>query len=181
MAMSRRLRTKLFALLIAAALWPLAASAELPPGAALPSGLGIDSDKKPVSVEAFRGKVLVVTFWASWCGPCMNELPIIENLQRSVDDQLVVVAVNIESPRKFRDVRRALHRADLELTLTNDADGSAKTAWGVGPIPQMYIIDHEGQLAHQHRGYDERQLPRFVDEINALLLRRHAALTTSDS
>ncbi|MFY8061520.1 MAG: TlpA family protein disulfide reductase, partial [Arenimonas sp.] len=67
------------------------AFADLSEGQPAPNLLGKDVKGNPVTVDAFRGKVLVVTFWASWCGPCRKELPALNALQNAVGTELIQV------------------------------------------------------------------------------------------
>ena len=137
------------------------------PGDIAPPALGLTRAGDAIETTQYAGKVLVVTFWASWCGPCRAELPILENLQRAAKGSVQVVAVNIEERDTFRVVARALSK--LTLTLTNDQYKRDAHAYGVNGIPHMVIIGKDGKILHVHRGYDEASLDGFVAEINAAL------------
>lgn len=141
-------------------------------GSPAPDSLGMDNAKRPVHVSDYRGKVVVLTFWASWCGYCLKELPILENLQRKVgSEQIAVIAINTDKDRdKYRTMRRRMK--DFQLTLTVDAnkEGIAE-AYGVSGLPHMVLVDKQGRVAYIHVGYSEESLPRFVYEINSLLER----------
>jgi thiol-disulfide isomerase/thioredoxin len=143
-------------------------------GAEPPAVLGTAPGAGRLQTSDYAGRILVVTFWASWCGPCLNEMNVLERLQREAGERLAVVSINIEGTARFRQVRRALEKR-LSLTLSHDPYGAARKAWGVGPIPHMFMIDHEGRLAYEHRGYDEGLIPTLVDQINLLLLQQQSA------
>ena len=136
-----------------------------------PQALGTGPNFSVLRTPDYAGRILVVTFWASWCGPCLHEMSVLERLQQEAGDQLAVVSVNIESLARFREVRRVLSKR-LSLTLAHDGDGSVRKAWGVGPIPHMFMIDHEGRVAYEHRGYGNDFIPSLVDEVNELLRRQ---------
>ncbi|GAB3332559.1 TlpA disulfide reductase family protein [Marilutibacter aestuarii] len=138
-------------------------------GQAPPDSLGSDRQGNALTVSQYRGKVLIVTFWASWCGPCRKELPILDRLQKVVGrDHLEVVAINLKEPRQdFLSVLRA--NRDLEVTWVHDARGKAGDRYGVSVLPNMFVIDREGRVAHVHRGYSEEMLAGFSQEILALL------------
>ncbi len=171
-------------LLSAVLLWGTAAQAA-PDGAQVgrppPQELELAADGTALSLDQFKGKVVVVTFWASWCGPCMRELPILDNVQRKVSkDRLVVVAVNIQDRQAFRAIKRAL--ADkLALTIAHDSDETVFTAWGRGGIPYLLMIDAQGKLHTKYRGYGESSLDHIVADLNALLALQAAAAPSASA
>jgi len=134
-----------------------------------PAVLGVDQHGQPVNLDALRGKVVVVTFWASWCGYCRQELPLLAHVQQVVGrDHLVVIAINYkESRRDFLSVIRANKRIDL--TYVQDTPGTVSKLYGVDSLPHMFIIDTDGKLAHRHLGYDEGTADSFVQEMLELL------------
>lgn len=139
------------------------------PGDVPPDELGPNRAGEPVTVSQNRGKVVIVTFWASWCGPCRRELPVLGKLQEVVGrDQLEVIAVNLKEPRSdFISVIR--QNPKLKLTYVHDAKGEAAGRYGVESVPHMFVIDQEGSVAHVHRGYSADMLEGFVQEIMELL------------
>jgi thiol-disulfide isomerase/thioredoxin len=136
-----------------------------------PPYLGKDAHGDAVNVENLRGKVVIVTFWATWCGYCMKELPILGNLQQVAGaSQLQVVAISHqESKDVFRQVRRRLDNLKLGLILTDDSDNSISKTYGVNGIPHMVMIGRDGRIAQVYRGYDESMLDDIVKDINGLL------------
>ncbi len=162
---SRALRV---GILCAGVLWGVANAASPAPGEIPPDLLGNGRDGEPVTVSAHRGKVVIVTFWASWCGPCRRELPILGHLQKTVGrDHLEVIAVNLNEPREdYLGLIRA--NTKLKLTFVHDK-GPAAERYGVVSVPHMFIIDREGTVAHVHRGYSPDMLEGFVQEMLDLL------------
>lgn len=138
------------------------------PGDIPPDSLGVDRKGNPVTISQHRGKVVVVTFWASWCPPCRRELPMLAHVQSIVGrEHMEVVAINVkESRRDFLRVIRA--NKGIELTYVHDL-GAVSDQYGVSGLPNMFIIDREGRVAHVHRGYSEAVFERFIEEILALL------------
>lgn len=148
-------------------------AADLParpkPGDVPPDMLGKDTDGVLRTVSGHRGKVLIVTFWASWCGPCRKELPVLAKVQAAVGrEHLEVVAVNFKEDRRtFNEVRK-LNR-DFDLTYVHDAKGTTSDSYGVNSLPNMFIIDADGRVAHVHHGYSEAVFQKFIEEMLALL------------
>lgn len=135
-----------------------------------PSDLGTAHDGgMPIDLAQYRGKVVIVSFWASWCGPCRKELPVLGHFQKVIGhDALEVIAINLKEPRRdFLGVLRA--NRNLDLTYVHDAKGVTSDLYGVEVLPNMFVIDREGKVAHVHRGYSEKMLPAFIEEIMALL------------
>ena len=130
--------------------------------------IGINMDGDAVETTQFAGKVLVVTFWASWCGPCMKELPMLEGIQKVAGkDRIQVVAINIEERDKFRKISRAL--SSFTLQITHDYGKKSSDAFGVKGIPHMLIIGRDGKVIAVHRGYSEHALDGIVEEVNTAL------------
>jgi len=136
-----------------------------------PDALGKDGNGNPVRVSDYRGKIVVISFWASWCLPCRQEMPWLARIQQQATrDKLLVVAVNWkESREKFRAIRNSLK--DIDLTLVSDANGNVGAYYGVHAIPHMVIVGRDGRIARVHVGYSADGIPELVDEINELWTR----------
>jgi len=131
--------------------------------------LGKDRQGDQVDLAQLRGKVVVVTFWASWCTYCLKELPQLDLLQKHAGDRLLkVVAVNVQdSTADYRLMTRQMK--DFGIALTRDRDGAIAEAFGVTAYPNLWIIDPQGRLAAHHRGYAEDALGSVIDDINRVL------------
>jgi thiol-disulfide isomerase/thioredoxin len=129
--------------------------------------LGTTLSGKPAKASDYAGKVVVISFWASWCSPCRKELPILEGLQVTGKGSIQVVAVNIESREVFQKAAKVL--GELHLMLANDRDDRSQHAYAVKAIPQMVIIGKDGRILDIHKGYGENSLNGIVEEINRAL------------
>lgn len=137
-------------------------------GDAAPGALGKGRDGKPVTLEQYRGKVVVVTFWASWCTYCLKELPVLDALQRHAGSLLQVVAVNVkDTPEDYRVMMRQMK--SYTLLQSRDADGGIADRYDVKGYPSLWIVDRQGRVAAHHSGYGEGMLDTIIDEINAVL------------
>lgn len=132
-----------------------------------PESLGSTRFNDPVKTTDFPGKVLVTTFWASWCGPCRAEMTALEKIQRIAKEKVQVVAVNIESRDDFRNATRSMH--DWEIKITNDPRKVAADTFGVGGIPHMLIIGRDGKVQKVHRGYSEAFLKDLIEDVIAAI------------
>jgi len=147
---------------------PAIASGKLQVGDSPPDKLGRTSTGEHVRLADYRGKIVIISFWASWCGPCRRELPVLASIQeKATRDKVVVLAVNWrQSADQFRSIKQILKKT--ELTLISDESGSAGRAYDVDAIPHMIVVGRDGKIASIHVGYSEAEIPQFVDEINDL-------------
>jgi thiol-disulfide isomerase/thioredoxin len=127
--------------------------------------VGKTFDKSEISVSQFKGKVVILTFWATWCPPCMKELPILNTIQKKVGtEDLQVISVNYKESRKtFQQVAKVFE--NNKIIITHDKRGYIGKQYGVKGIPHMLIIGHDGRVKAIHIGYDEAKLPALVEEI----------------
>lgn len=125
--------------------------------------LGLTRRGEEVSIDQFKGAVTVLTFWASWCGPCRQEMSMLNRLAEVMPDKLKVVSVNIEDRQTFKEVTRQMVHS--KITMTNDPIKRAAGAYGVNGIPHMVIFGKEGKIATVKRGYSEESLPGILKEI----------------
>ena len=126
-----------------------------------------------VTVSSLHGKVVVISFWATWCGYCMKEMPVLINLQalaRRRHLPLQVVSIDDkESRNTFVSASRVLRPKLPNLLITWDRDGDMGKPYGVKGIPVMVMLHRDGSVAHVHIGYGENMPDTLVAEINDLL------------
>ena len=98
-----------------------------------------------LSLATQRGKVVVLNFWASWCIPCKEEAPFLEEVWRDNRARgLVVVGLDAKDFR--RDARAFVRRFDLTFPIVYDGPGSTLARWGVTGFPETFVIDREGRI-----------------------------------
>jgi thiol-disulfide isomerase/thioredoxin len=150
------------------------AFAALKAGDVPPDFLGKDPDYKDVRLSDHRGTVVVVTFWASWCGYCRKELPVLDVLQRAAGDRLVTIAVNVADPA---DVYKALRRQlkGTPMRFTHDRKGEVAKGWDVRSYPNLYVIDQAGNIDAVHVGYDDDSFEAILEDVNDLIAHPRAA------
>ncbi|MHB1058138.1 MAG: TlpA family protein disulfide reductase [Rhodanobacter sp.] len=150
-----------------------AARAGVRPGEMPPDALGSTQHGQAVTVSSLHGKIVVISFWATWCGYCMKEMPVLANLQALASERglpLQVVSVNYRENRStFVRVTHVLGKKLPGLLITWDRNGDIGKPYGVHGIPVMVMLHRDGTVAHVHVGYGEDMLDRLVAEINALL------------
>lgn len=141
-------------------------------GDAAPTALGKDRDGNEVDLARYRGKIVVVSFWASWCPPCRHELPMLDDLQKQAGDRyLQVIAINEDED--MRDYRAMLRQMkDFKLLLARDtAKADAAAHFGIRAYPNLWIIDPQGKVVSHDVGYGEDSFERIVGEIRGIMER----------
>lgn len=103
----------------------------------------VGDETKTVDLSKLRGKVVVLNLWASWCAPCIEELPSLLALQRQMPD-LVIVAVSMDQDPDV--YHRFLEKNQVNLVTVRDADQRVNALYGTAQIPETYIIDRQGIL-----------------------------------
>jgi thiol-disulfide isomerase/thioredoxin len=147
---------------------PVYAKQPLQVGDVPPETLGRASTGGKVKLSDYHGKIVIISFWASWCPPCRKEMPVLAAIQKNATrDKIVVFAVNWkESDDRYRTIIRTLK--DVDLTLVSDENGYLGGEYAVKAIPHMIIIGRDGRIAAIHDGYAESEFPSLVKEINGL-------------
>ncbi len=147
------------------------------PALALSSGdrapdIGLrDTNGRMVQMRALRGKVVLVDFWASWCEPCREEMPVLNRLQREYREQgLVVVGVNID--RDEANMTRFLRRTPVSFRVVHDSGGQTVAERFEPPrMPSSYLIDRRGVVRHVHEGFRASDASTLEEHVRALLAR----------
>lgn len=112
---------------------------------------------------------MILTFWATWCGPCRRELPILEGAQKLVGkDKLTVYAVSFkETPQAASAVKKVA--ATWQINMVDDHNGWIASRYAITAIPHLFIIDRNGKILANHVGYGDRSIDELVSDINEAL------------
>ena len=138
---------------LAAVLTAVAGAAELKPwaGGATPALALQDLGGARHALADYRGKVVLVNFWATWCEPCREEMPSIERLRRSFHGRpFAVLAVNLAEPEPR--VRAFLETMPLDFPVLLDRDTAVAKAWRARILPATFIIGPDGRIRYSHLG-----------------------------
>jgi thiol-disulfide isomerase/thioredoxin len=107
-----------------------------------------DLNGKQWDLSALMGRAVVLNFWATWCEPCLQEMPSLQTLaKRHAADPVLVLTVNYQESEP--GIRRFLERVPLTLPVLLDRDGSATKAWTARVFPTTVLIDRSGRPRHQ--------------------------------
>lgn len=149
------------AMAAATAAWPLGSGERAPECAArlLDNGTALQ-------LADYRGQVVYLDFWASWCAPCRESFPFMNDLDREFRDQgLRIIAVSVD--KSADDARRFLARYPPQFTIALDAAGACPAAYDLEGMPSSYLIDRTGRFRAVHAGFrsgDKAELRRQVME-----------------
>jgi thiol-disulfide isomerase/thioredoxin len=127
-----------------------------------------DLEGREHRLAQYRGKVIVLNFWATWCVPCREEMPSLDRLAAKLADRpFIVLAVNYSegAPR----VREFGEKLSLRFPLLLDSDGSVARSWKVKVLPVTYVIDANQQLRHVAVGEIAWDAPATLATIEKLL------------
>ena len=146
------------------------AAGELKPwsGASTPSLELTDLAGRSHRLGDYRGKVVLLNFWATWCVPCRDEMPSIGQLQQKLAGRpLVVLAVNVDEPDSR--VRSFLSQLPLDFPVLLDAEGRITRAWRVSVLPSSFLIAHDGRIRYSAIGELDWASERVVRLISEML------------
>lgn len=119
-------------------------------GAVAPGFTQADTTGRLISLADFKGKYVLLDFWASWCGPCRRENPnVVENFQKYKDKNFTVLGVSLDQPGAKEAWLKAIHKDNLTWTHVSDLqfwNNEAAKLYGIQAIPQNYLLDPQGKI-----------------------------------
>ena len=126
-----------------------------------------DLQGKEWVLTQLRGKVVVVNFWASWCGPCVDELPVLNALARQDPDKVAVLGVNYKEP--LDTIERFAGAHPFAYPVLRDRSGEMFKAWTAGVMPTTILVDRQGRARWRSVGEMKAGDPALQAKIDALL------------
>ncbi len=138
-------------------------------GAPAPSFELPDMEGKPISLQALRGKAVLLNFWATWCGPCQYEMPSLESLYQKYKDRgFVVLGVSLDE-EGWAPIREFLKHVPVNFPLVNDQAQKVNELYEIYRIPETYLIDPKGIIADKIVGPQDYNAEVFHQKVERLL------------
>jgi thiol-disulfide isomerase/thioredoxin len=121
-----------------------------------------------LSLSSLKGQVVMINFWASWCGPCRQEFPALDQIYSKYKPMgFQMVAINVESEKA--DAERFLGKTPISFPILFDPDNRVSGSYGVSAMPTTILVDRQGRLRWQHRAYKPGDEAKYIEQIRAML------------
>lgn len=130
--------------------------------------LGTNAHATAIDLSQYRGKVVYLDFWASWCGPCKQSFPWLASLARTyASKDFVVIAVNVDKDQSR--AQQFLGETPAGFPVVYDPRGEIATAYKVTGMPSAVLIDRSGQVRFQHSGFLLKKEGEYEEQLQTLL------------
>ena len=123
-------------------------------------------DGKPLSLASSRGKVILLNFWATWCGPCREEIPDLIALQQKYRDQLQIIALTVDE-NDATMIKKVVAQSGINYPVAMSPEDLRMQYGGITALPTSFILDTQGRVVQKHEGLRDPAL--YETEIRALL------------
>lgn len=147
---------------------------------ALPLGATVDANSpapnftlsaqsgKPVALAQFKGQVVMLNFWASWCGPCRQEMPLLDGIYKKYGKLgFTMLGINVEPDSKAAN--EWLRQTPVTFPILYDTDSKVSKLYGVSGMPSTVILDRKGTVRMIHRGYKPGDEQDYLTSIRTLM------------
>jgi cytochrome c biogenesis protein CcmG, thiol:disulfide interchange protein DsbE len=128
------------------------------------AGFDLPTSSGTVTLDSLQGKVVLVDFWASWCGPCRQSFPWLRTMSERYGPRgLVVVAIDLDKDRAHADA--FLREFGSPFTVAFDPAGKTAEAFHVSTMPSSYLVSRTGLLVYSHPGFHLKDVDTFEKRI----------------
>jgi len=125
-------------------------------------------DGANLRLEEYRGQVVLINFWASWCGPCRQELPVLDRLhQRYADAGFAVLGINVEGEEQ--PARELLEKVPVTFPVLIDDGQLVSELYDLQAMPSTVVVDRDGVVRYIHRGYRPGDEAGYVEMVKRLI------------
>jgi len=121
-----------------------------------------------LKLSELRGEVVLINFWASWCGPCRQEMPVLSELQNKYKDLgFTVLGVNVEEDSA--PARKLLRELPVSFPVLFDTSNTVSRAYNVVAMPSTVLVDRDGNVRYRHNGYQAGAETEYLEKVRSLV------------
>ena len=119
-------------------------------------------------LEEYRGQVVLINFWASWCGPCRQEMPVLDQLhQRYEDTGFSVLGINVEG--EVEPAQKIVDKTNVTFPVLIDTEQAVSKLYDLKAMPSTVVVDRDGNVRYVHRGYKPGDEAKYVEVVKTLI------------
>lgn len=119
-------------------------------------------------LEEYRGQVVLINFWASWCGPCRQEMPVLDALhQRYEDAGFAVLGINVEG--EVAPAQKIVDKTNVTFPVLIDEGQEVSETYSLEAMPSTVVVDRDGNIRYIHRGYKPGDEAKYVEIVKQLI------------
>lgn len=119
-------------------------------------------------LEEYRGQVVLINFWASWCGPCRQEMPILDRLHHRYEDTgFAVLGVNVEG--EAAPAQEIVDKTNVTFPILIDDGQHVSEMYNLEAMPSTVVVDRDGVVRYIHRGYKPGDEAKYVEVVKQLI------------
>jgi cytochrome c biogenesis protein CcmG, thiol:disulfide interchange protein DsbE len=126
----------------------------------------VNDGQRTVTLSQLRGKPVLLNFWASWCGPCVQEMPSLVELQKQLGGKATILAVSVDSDDNA--YKQFIRDHNVDLLTVRDPRQVSNSLYGTFKFPETYVIDKDGKIVRKFIGAIDWTNPEIVDYLNKL-------------
>jgi len=125
------------------------------------------SASNALDLTQYKGKVIYIDFWASWCIPCRKSFPWMSSMQKTYDKDLIVIGVNVDQEKSLAD--QFIKETSPNFKIIFDSKGDLANEYQVAAMPSSFIVSREGKIVFKHLGFHTKKTSLYEHEIQQLI------------
>lgn len=143
-------------------------AAQEPPNGPAPDFTLKSASGENIKLSELRGQVVLINFWASWCGPCRQEMPLLDQMYQKYGELgFTLLGVNVE--QDSADAQRMLHETPVTFPILFDTQNVVSKLYDVTAMPSTVIVDRDGNVRYVHKGYQPGYENEYQTQVRALV------------